>query len=79
LGALQVMGLWGIFFGPIVASCLYALVQIFNAELKESSVNAAVKGVAPPGEASTAPPADVKPTDGGVPAAAMPKDAASKK
>ncbi len=33
LGALQVMGLWGIFFGPIIASCLYALVQIFRSEL----------------------------------------------
>ncbi len=38
LGALQVMGLWGIFFGPIVASCLYALVQIFNMELQSLSV-----------------------------------------
>ena len=35
IGALQVMGLWGIFIGPIVASCLFALIQIFNAELKE--------------------------------------------
>jgi predicted PurR-regulated permease PerM len=40
LGALQVMGLWGIFFGPMVASCLYALVQIFNAELTQLSVRA---------------------------------------
>lgn len=35
IGALQVMGLWGIFIGPIVASCLFALLQIFNSELKE--------------------------------------------
>lgn len=35
IGALQVMGLWGIFIGPIVASCLFALIQIFNTELKE--------------------------------------------
>ena len=35
VGALQVLGLWGIFIGPIVASCLYALIQIFNTELKE--------------------------------------------
>ena len=34
VGALQVLGLWGIFIGPIVASCLFALVQIFNLELK---------------------------------------------
>lgn len=33
LGGLQVMGLWGLFVGPIVASCLYALVNIFNHEL----------------------------------------------
>ena len=37
IGALQVMGLWGIFIGPIVASCLFALIQIFNAELNELS------------------------------------------
>ncbi len=37
LGALQVMGLWGVFIGPIVASCLYALLQIFNTELGELS------------------------------------------
>jgi len=35
VGALQVLGLWGIFIGPIVASCLFALIQIFNTELKE--------------------------------------------
>lgn len=33
LGGLQVMGLWGVFIGPIVASCLHALVKIFNHEL----------------------------------------------
>ena len=27
------MGLWGMFVGPIVASCLHALIQIFNREL----------------------------------------------
>ena len=38
LGGLQVMGLWGVFIGPIVASCLYALVKIFNAELQAYSL-----------------------------------------
>ncbi len=33
LGGLQVLGLWGVFIGPIVASCLHALVKIFNHEL----------------------------------------------
>ncbi|WP_339730410.1 AI-2E family transporter [uncultured Gimesia sp.] len=37
LGGLQMMGLWGVFIGPIVASCLHALVQIFNTELKAFS------------------------------------------
>ncbi len=37
LGGLQVMGLWGVFIGPIVASFLHALIQIFNTELKELS------------------------------------------
>ncbi len=37
LGGIQTMGLWGVFIGPIVASCLYALVRIFNTELKELS------------------------------------------
>lgn len=33
LGGLEVMGLWGVFIGPIVASCLHALIEIFNKEL----------------------------------------------
>ncbi|QDU82262.1 putative inner membrane protein [Polystyrenella longa] len=37
LGGLQVMGLWGVFIGPTVASCLYALVKIFNVELQSLS------------------------------------------
>jgi predicted PurR-regulated permease PerM len=37
LGGLQAMGLWGVLIGPTVASCLHALIQIFNTELKEFS------------------------------------------
>lgn len=37
LGGLKVMGLWGMFVGPIVASCLHALVKIFNHELARLS------------------------------------------
>ena len=50
VGALQVMGLWGIFIGPIVASCLFALIQIFNEELKEMSRErlALTTGTTPP-------------------------------
>ncbi len=36
-GGMQVMGLWGIFVGPVVACCLHALIKIFNAELSEFS------------------------------------------
>jgi predicted PurR-regulated permease PerM len=34
LGGLQVMGLWGVFIGPVVACCLHALIEIFNQELQ---------------------------------------------
>jgi predicted PurR-regulated permease PerM len=37
LGGIQAMGLWGVFIGPIVACCLYALMKIFNQELWELS------------------------------------------
>ncbi|NOX56789.1 MAG: AI-2E family transporter [Planctomycetes bacterium] len=37
LGGLRVLGIWGVFIGPIVACCLHALVKIFNEELKEFS------------------------------------------
>ncbi|MHC4877723.1 MAG: AI-2E family transporter [Planctomycetota bacterium] len=37
LGGLQVMGLWGVFIGPIVACCLHSLIEIFNSELREAS------------------------------------------
>ncbi len=46
LGALQVMGLWGIFIGPIVASCFSALLLIFNQELREFAQDSSLK---PPG------------------------------
>lgn len=38
LGGLQVMGLWGVFIGPIVACCLHSLIEIFNSELKAATV-----------------------------------------
>jgi predicted PurR-regulated permease PerM len=37
LGGLQVMGLWGVFIGPIVACCLHSLIEIFNVELRDIS------------------------------------------
>jgi predicted PurR-regulated permease PerM len=33
LGGLQWIGLWGVFVGPVIASCLHALIEIFNKEL----------------------------------------------
>jgi predicted PurR-regulated permease PerM len=36
-GGMQMMGLWGIFIGPVVACCLHALIKIFNTELNEFS------------------------------------------
>lgn len=46
LGGLQVMGLWGVFIGPIVASCLHALVKIFNTELQAFSLERRTRTVA---------------------------------
>lgn len=60
IGALQVLGLWGIFIGPIVASCLFALIQIFNEELK---------AMAKERESATALPAPVASTPSAVVAA----------
>ena len=54
-GGMQVMGLWGIFVGPVVACCLHALVKIFNAELNEFSKERFSK--TPPTEESTQTPA----------------------
>lgn len=38
MGGIQLMGLWGVFVGPVVASCLHALVKIFNTELDQFSI-----------------------------------------
>jgi predicted PurR-regulated permease PerM len=68
LGALQVMGLWGIFFGPIIASCLYALVQIFLTELEAfsappaKSVESAAATVSAPPSSSSPPSASLSST-----------------
>ncbi len=37
IGGLQVIGLWGIIIGPVIASCLHGLITIFNHELVELS------------------------------------------
>ncbi len=36
-GGIQVMGLWGVFLGPIVACCLHSLLEIFNSEVRALS------------------------------------------
>ncbi|QGJ70026.1 Hypothetical protein PBC10988_17150 [Planctomycetales bacterium 10988] len=43
LGALQWIGLWGIFLGPIVAAFFYALLQIFYNKLQEDQAEAEAK------------------------------------
>lgn len=52
LGGIQAMGLWGVFIAPIVASCLHALVQIFNSELVDMSQERK-SATSPPDESST--------------------------
>lgn len=48
LGGIEVMGLWGVFIGPIVASCLHALVKIFNTELVAFSQEQQARGALDP-------------------------------
>lgn len=61
LGGLQVMGLWGVFIGPIVAACLHALVQIFNMELTEFSNER--QALAPAGLSPNSPPSPSEPAE----------------
>jgi predicted PurR-regulated permease PerM len=56
LGGIEVMGLWGVFIGPIVASCLHALVKIFNTELKAFSQEQPMRPGLPASAIAEAPP-----------------------
>ncbi len=38
LGGLQWMGLWGVFVGPLVASCLHALMEIMRQEIESGTL-----------------------------------------
>jgi hypothetical protein len=64
LGGIQVLGLWGVFIGPVVASCLHALMKIVNTELlhmgkREWGFPTPAAGEASPGQlANEAPLAD---------------------
>ncbi len=57
MGGLQWVGIWGVFVGPVLASCLYALLRIFKEELliygKEAPAEATV-AAAPPVVVQTA-------------------------
>jgi predicted PurR-regulated permease PerM len=53
LGGIQVMGLWGVFIGPLVASILHALIVIFNTELDELSKHRAAEQ--PPDDVAAVP------------------------
>ncbi len=50
LGGLQVMGLWGVFIGPIVACCLHSLIEIFNVELRDIAVDSSEGDATPQNE-----------------------------
>jgi predicted PurR-regulated permease PerM len=62
LGGVQVMGLWGVFIAPIVASILHALIVIFNTEisvLSKERQNAKLQfppDLAPPEDGASEPP-----------------------
>ncbi|WP_437201094.1 AI-2E family transporter [Planctomicrobium sp. SH664] len=71
LGGIQTMGLWGVFIGPIVASCLHALVKIFNLELIQLSRERQTRSLeGAVGEPLPVP--QIAPVTGVIPAAAAP-------
>ena len=75
MGGIQLMGLWGVFVGPVVASCLHALVKIFNTELGQFSIpplgtNPPDSDLNPRPPGSSGKPA-ASPVPGGVPSAAV--------
>jgi predicted PurR-regulated permease PerM len=45
LGGVQVMGLWGVFIAPIVASILHALIVIFNTEISVLTTERSSEGL----------------------------------
>ena len=45
LGALRVIGLWGIFVGPIVAAVFYSLLRILNTELNREGAGELISAV----------------------------------
>lgn len=63
MGGIQWVGIWGVFVGPVLASCLYALMRIFKEELliygkqpaPEQTVEVVLAGV-PKSAAVAAPP-----------------------
>lgn len=70
LGGLQWLGLWGVFVGPVIASCLYAMVTIINEELvaygqqtgkSNATVQAAAEVTAAIASAATEPPGPALP------------------
>lgn len=77
LGGIQALGLWGVFIGPIVASCLYALVTIFNTELFALSREKFSLEASPPAASAVAvvpPPAPIKESSQGPASANIPQE-----
>ncbi len=48
LGGIAYFGLWGVFVGPLAASCLYALAEVFKCEFNRLTETASTKPPAPP-------------------------------
>ena len=63
LGGLQVMGLWGVFIGPIVACCLHSLIEIFNVELGEIAGQEAAESSTPESIADDSQPKSAEKTE----------------
>ncbi len=74
MGGIQWVGIWGVFVGPVLASCLYALMKIFKEELllygKQPAAEPAVAAVVAVPPAVVAQPAVVADTPAAKPAPA---------
>ncbi len=48
IGALQLVGMWGVFLGPLIAALFYTLLKLLNARLQETDQTSNPQAVLPP-------------------------------
>jgi predicted PurR-regulated permease PerM len=48
IGALQLVGMWGVFLGPLIAALFYTLLKLLNARLQETDQTPNPQAILPP-------------------------------